>query len=308
MQGITEGITACENLIRACQRGLRCGLPIKYALIPTTSLLVCLLIPLEPNDSHFRIGIAIFALATWQMFSVVVMVGAAILAAEASSRFKSSPCPQTVAQATDLEAERKRIARELHDSHNQHMVALMIYIDLLEQSLSAEKPEVRVQFERIRGIADASLQDLHRLIYDLRPPLISDQGLAEAVRMYVRQTIETWGIQTNIEAYGMENKRYSPQLEIEIFRIVQEALANIVKHAHARSVRIHLQDCGHTITGFVEDDGKGFDDGLASAQTMESQSFGLLGMKERALSLNGKVCVLSQPGQGTRIEFSIPVT
>lgn len=250
----------------------------------------------------------------WETLCLSVMVGASLLLTDYVRRRKCPACSITSMRGELLkemirtqEEERKRIARDLHDSRSQNLTGLIIHLDLLQQSLPDDMGAARAQVERIKGIADAALADAHRLIHRLRPAQLDDLGLEAAVRWYVRHAIEPQGIRTDVQADGIGERRFPPQLETAVFRIVQEALANTVQHAHAHAVRVCLQERAGSLTGAVEDDGRGFDVRRALDVGGGSEAFGLLGMRERATLLDGRLRIHSRAGRGTRVEFEFPV-
>jgi len=205
------------------------------------------------------------------------------------------------------EEERRRIARDLHDSRSQDLTALIINLDLLQQTLPEEMARAHAQVERVKEMANNILEDVHNLIYELRPTLLDDLGLEPAIRWYVRYAIEPRGIHVELNAQGLEDRRYPPQLETAVFRIVQEALTNVVKYAQARTVRISLRHQGAVLKAEVADDGVGFDVKRVRDASSGKEAFGLLGMQERAMLLGGRFNIVSAPGQGTRIAAEFPV-
>ena len=201
---------------------------------------------------------------------------------------------------TAQEDERRRIARELHDEAGQALTALILNLEIAEQAEGRADP---AQLRRLRGIAEDTLAELRRLIYDLRPTILDDLGLAAAVRWYVKESIEPQGLQVAMTIDGTD-ARLPHHVETAVFRIVQEALTNILKHAQARhaEIDIHLQPSDVSVR--ITDDGRGFD--LSAVTTRRDGGLGVMGMRERAELLGGRFQVTSTP-EGTRVEAVIPV-
>ena len=200
------------------------------------------------------------------------------------------------------EEERKRIARELHDEASQTLAALLL---ALETSFNIAPGEVRERLQRMKGMADQTLDSIHRLIFDLRPSVLDDLGLPSALRWAAESRLEPMGIDLSFELVGPEH-RLAPEIETNLFRIAQEAISNIARHAEAESVRIRIE-FGEGITRLqIEDDGKGFAPDEVVRHAGEARGLGLLGMKERAVLLHGTLTVHSEPGKGTRIGAELP--
>jgi len=198
------------------------------------------------------------------------------------------------------EDERRRIARELHDEAGQALTALILNLEMAEQSSRSVEPQ---QLARLRGIAEDTLAELRRLIYDLRPSILDDLGLAAAVRWYVKENIEPQGLQVMMTITGADD-RLPTYVETAVFRIVQEALTNILKHARARHAAIEVAITPQHVSLVITDDGRGFD--LSAVTTRIEGGMGLLGMRERAELLGGTLRLKSGEGGGTRVEAMIP--
>ncbi|MGH7572846.1 MAG: PAS domain S-box protein [Gemmatimonadota bacterium] len=201
------------------------------------------------------------------------------------------------------EDERLRIARELHDDTAQRLAALLV--------------RLRVA----RGVADesrreAALDDLHgeileaadavrRIARGLRPPSLEEVGFGAAVQSLARSIRETQGlpVQVGIDA-GVGAVGLRPDAELALYRIVQEALSNVVRHAQASQARVTIEEGDRSITIAIEDDGRGFEQGVAGDST--GRGLGLVGMSERARFLGGRVAIESTPGAGTRVRVEVP--
>ncbi|MDQ7828476.1 MAG: GAF domain-containing sensor histidine kinase [Armatimonadota bacterium] len=201
---------------------------------------------------------------------------------------------------TAQEEERRRIARELHDEAGQALTALILNLEMAGRE-AAEPDATRLR--RLKGIAEQTLGELRRLIYDLRPTVLDDLGLGAAVRWYVREVVEPSGLAVTLDLQGVD-RRLPPPAETALFRILQEALNNVLKHAAATRVSVALHVGQDAVRLTVSDDGRGFEVGRPPARP--GGGLGLLGMRERAELLGGQMHVRSAPGQGTTIEVVLP--
>ena len=199
------------------------------------------------------------------------------------------------------EDERRRIARELHDQAGQALTALILNLEMAEQAEQGIEPE---RLARLRGIAEGTLAELRRMIYDLRPTILDDLGLAAAVRWYVKENVEPQGLHVTMSITGAD-ERLPHHIETAVFRIVQEALTNILKHAQAHRAGIEIAVTPQDVRAAITDDGRGFD--LSHVTTRREGGMGLLGMRERAELLGGTLRMESREGGGTRVEAVIPV-
>jgi signal transduction histidine kinase len=203
---------------------------------------------------------------------------------------------------TAQEDERKRVARELHDETTQALAALLMRVDQASEAVRAGKTPA---LDELRSLADRALADVHRLILDLRPSVLDDLGLASAVRWYAERTLSARGVAVRCE-FG-ELPALSAELETALFRICQEALSNVARHAQASHVLVELRAEGRQLCIDVEDDGTGFDQ-AAVARREGRPHWGLLGIQERADLLGGRARFDSSPGTGTRVEVRIPLS
>jgi signal transduction histidine kinase len=203
---------------------------------------------------------------------------------------------------TAQEDERKRVARELHDETTQALAALLMRVDQAAEAVRAGKTPA---LDELRALADRALADVHRLILDLRPSVLDDLGLASAVRWYADRTLSNRGVAVRCECG--ELPALSPELETALFRICQETLSNVARHAQASHVLVELRVEGSQLCIDVEDDGVGFDQSTV-ARREGRPHWGLLGIQERADLLGGQARFDSTPGAGTRVEVRIPLS
>ncbi len=199
------------------------------------------------------------------------------------------------------EAERGYIARELHDETGQALSSLLLNLSLLEQMEECPK-EARDRLARMESMVDGMLENLHRLAMNLRPAALDHLGLVPALGQYVEAIGQQHGIATQFETVGLGSGRLPPEVETAIYRIVQEALTNVLRHAQATRVDVLLERRGDQVVAIVEDNGVGFD----AEAAQRSGRLGLLGMRERAEMLNGRLMIESAPGAGTTVFVEVP--
>lgn len=200
------------------------------------------------------------------------------------------------------EDERKRVAREIHDGPAQTLAHVLLRSELVEKISREKSAEEAIQeFRELRVLIRSSLGEVRRIIYDLRPMAIDDLGLVPTLQKYLRHLEDNTGMVTEFTTKGKE-ARVASNLEIGLFRIVQEAAQNAYKHAKPDLLRVQLEQRPTSITILIKDDGKGFD-----VNKERDKSFGLLGMRERVNALGGELTIDSVVGQGTRVKVFVPV-
>jgi signal transduction histidine kinase len=200
------------------------------------------------------------------------------------------------------EAERQRIARELHDETGQALTAIGLGLRGISTTLQVDADKSAANLRQLEGLVAHSLDELQRLISDLRPSHLDDLGLPAALRWYASEVQARVPLQVQVEVSG-DQRPIEAVMNTTLFRVAQEAMTNVVKHAEAKAVKITL---AYNVDGVglrVEDTGRGFDVAAAKAQR---PAWGLMGMEERATLLGGRFALTSQPGQGTCIEVTIP--
>ena len=197
------------------------------------------------------------------------------------------------------ELERQRLARELHDETGQALTSILLGLKPLEDTVTSDGARRAVAELRQRVVA--TLQDVRRLAVELRPKALDDFGLVPALERLVGGFAEQTGIAVDLEASGVGG-RLPPEVETVLYRIVQEALTNVVKHADARTVSIVIAQQGGGVTAVIEDDGRGFDPARAG-----EGRFGLQGMRERLALLDGELRVESRSGAGTTLVVQVPL-
>ncbi len=203
------------------------------------------------------------------------------------------------------EGERQRIARDLHDEMGQSLTAIGMGLRGLSGKLGQRNKEAFGTLHKLETLTADSLKELQRLISDLRPSHLDDLGLSAALRWYAGKTQEHSPISIRVDIVG-EERDLDDAMKIAIFRIIQESLNNIIKHAQASHVNIYLQFEEKIVRINVRDNGIGFDLEHVRQRRTRRPSLGLAGMEERAALLGGTVSVQSRPGYGTDVEAVIP--
>ena len=202
------------------------------------------------------------------------------------------------------EEERRRISRELHDETGQALTSLLVQLKILERTES--ETEIKAQVEEMRQLAVRTLQEVRRLAADLRPAALDDLGLIAALEGYVYDFARKTGIEADFLADDVTTMRLPRDVETVLYRVVQESLTNIARHAQARHVTIAIRQEEDTLYVEVTDDGHGFD--VTDILSAEQRGLGLLGMQERIELLGGQFSLDSTPGSGTRIEIRLALS
>jgi two-component system sensor histidine kinase DegS len=204
------------------------------------------------------------------------------------------------------EEERKRIARELHDSSAQNLIALLHQLDnLLTDKTKLPVKEAKALWGFYEQIRD-TLQEVRRFSRDLRPSVLDDLGLLPALEWVTEDLKNTYWVEVDLKVLGSE-RRLFPETELLLFRIVQEALRNIAKHAKASKAEVEIKFDENKITITVSDNGRGFEPPEDLGALTPTGKLGLAGMQERVQLLGGIVRLESEPGKGTKISVEAPV-
>ncbi len=204
------------------------------------------------------------------------------------------------------EEERRRIARELHDEASQSLAALALNLEGIADTLPTRYRDIRQKIDILKEQAIHTLGGLRNLALELRPSALDDLGLSMAVDWYAKDFLAKRGLDVKIEVIGPKTKLPS-YTETMLFRIIQEALTNIVKHAEASKVRVQLRLSDSAAIVQVEDNGKGFDMEATLSKESIRRNLGIHGMAERATLLGGTFTIQSQPGQGTSLHVEVPL-
>jgi two-component system, NarL family, sensor histidine kinase UhpB len=201
------------------------------------------------------------------------------------------------------EEERRRIARELHDETAQELTALLVRIRLAADG--SREPATRERLAELRAATARVLDGVRRLARELRPTILDDLGLVEAVRAYAQEAGERNHVRIDVRANF--TSRLDPPRELVLYRVVQEALSNVMKHAEARMVEVTLDRLPTQITATVTDNGRGFDPAVVAVPMPTGQGLGLLGMRERLSLVGGRLVIDARPGYGTLVRAAVPL-
>jgi PAS domain S-box-containing protein len=198
------------------------------------------------------------------------------------------------------ENERSYIARELHDESGQALASLLLGLDLVERS--AHEPEKVIEaVTRLEGIVNGIMENLHRIAMNLRPATLDHLGLANALNQYIQSFSQAHSIQAKFDTSGF-NDRLPSEIEVAFYRITQEALTNVVRHARATRIEVEFEQTKESLILMIKDNGIGFD----PKAKVDRNRLGLVGMRERASMLGGQMLVESKPGQGATLKIEIP--
>ena len=201
------------------------------------------------------------------------------------------------------EEERRRVARDIHDGPAQAIANIVFRAEVCERLIDTDKERAKSELKALREHIRNTLAEIRKIIFDLRPMALDDLGLAPTIRGVLDVFREEYGLFTEVAVIGKE-RRLESHVEIGIFRVVQEALNNIVKHAQASSAKVRIEFAAAGVTVLVEDDGKGFE---MTEGELPSGHYGIMGMRERMQLLNGKLSIKSAPRRGTRVMISVPL-
>ena len=198
------------------------------------------------------------------------------------------------------EEERKRISRELHDETGQALMVIRLYLGMLEKSVGTRA--ARGKIHETLDVVDRTIEGIRRIIGKLSPLVLQELGMIAAIRKEAKDLAKSTGVKARVSV-GDEVGRLVPEIEMAIYRVVQEALHNVAKHAQAKTVSVQMVREDGVVRLAIEDDGVG----INPTQNPQRQSFGLAGMRERISTLGGTMRVTSRKNQGTRIAISVPI-
>jgi signal transduction histidine kinase len=202
---------------------------------------------------------------------------------------------------TAQEEERRRISRELHDQTGQHLAALLLGLKTLNNSTNNGSTSLHIGLFQLQKLTERLVEETHHLAWELRPAALDDLGLETAIANYVDKWSERTSVPLDFHS-GLNKLRLPPSIETAVFRIVQEALTNVLKHADATRVSVMLEYRYDELLVIVEDNGRGFQ------KEVERNGLGLIGINERVALVGGKLNIESAPGLGTTLAIRIPAT
>jgi signal transduction histidine kinase len=195
------------------------------------------------------------------------------------------------------EDERRRIARDMHDQFGEHLTALSLQIAVLRDACGG-RAELAGHVSALEALAERLDRDVEQLVWQLRPTALDDLGLRAALANYVQEWSQRHNVTAELHTSGLLDDRLAPDVETALYRIAQEALNNVAKHALARRVEVLLERRPDCVLLIVEDNGVGFDPAKSRATR---HGFGLDGMQERAALVGASIDIDSTPGQGTTV-------
>jgi len=199
------------------------------------------------------------------------------------------------------EDERRRIARELHDDTAQRLSALLVRLQILRRT---DDPGSRDQvLDQIHGELTEALEGVRRISRGLRPPALEDVGIEAAVRSHLRRSLEPSDLMLELRIHPVEHL-LNAEGQLVVYRVVQEAVSNVIRHARAERVRVSVEQDGSHVMARIVDDGEGFD---PEGSLIDGAGLGLLGMDERARLVGGELRIRSNPETGTEVELRVPV-
>ena len=203
------------------------------------------------------------------------------------------------------EEERKRIARDLHDDTVQSLIAIGQRIELARETVVEDPQGTIEQLRDLRKMITCTIQSVRQFSRDLRPTALEDLGLVAALQYLVNELAQQDTLQVSLEVEGTADN-LPAEMEVTIYRIVQEALTNVRKHAQASHAQVQAQFLSRQVVITVQDDGIGFTVPEETNSLIDMGNFGLMGLKERAQLFGGQMLIASQPGEGTRVKVVLP--
>ncbi len=203
------------------------------------------------------------------------------------------------------EEERKRVAREIHDGPAQTLANLVLRVEICEKLLASQPSTVGKELKELKELIKTSLRDIRKIIFDLRPMVLDDLGIVPALQRYLADFEDKFGLSVEFIYIGKE-VRLKKGIEVTLFRILQEALNNVYKHAGVMQATVKLEITEKQVNLSIIDIGRGFDvEKVLKGEGLES--YGVIGMRERVDLLEGKFYIKSAPGRGTEIRIKIPL-
>jgi len=282
---------------------LRASMGWTTELIDAASALKVVIGP--PEHPYGVLGVGTRSARTFSVDEVNFLEGiAGILAAAIVRRRGDEVREHLLARAMSAqEEERTRIARELHDETGQALSAILVGLRSINDAETLTK--VRALAARLREVASKTIRDVGRIARGLRPSTLDDLGLLPALRRYAEDLSVTRVINISVEGEGVD--RLPHEMETTLYRIIQEALTNVTRHADAQTVTVTIQRRNDTVRATIQDDGHGFDAPAALDTFGGERTLGLVGIQERASLLGGTVAIDSQPGAGACIVVDLPI-
>jgi signal transduction histidine kinase len=252
--------------------------------------------PIDASISHVDVQDA-------EYYTVILRdITERVRAEEALRKSREELHEMTLVGATAREQEKRRIARELHDELAQALTALKMDLRWLKESEAAASPAVAAKLAAMEQLLDGSVASTRRIAADLRPLMLDDLGLVPAAEWLADTFTRRHGVECRLAVEPPDLDLEDPQ-STAVYRILQESLANVAKHAQASRVEVRLTRANGRVTLHVRDDGRGFNPGGPRKES----SFGIVGLRERVHLVAGTLRIESSPGNGTAVEVSIPM-
>lgn len=203
-----------------------------------------------------------------------------------------------------LEEERRRIARDLHDGPAQVLTNISMKLEILNAMIDSKPEMAKSEVEHLHKKVGAVIREIRHLIYDLRPIAVDEVGLLEATKALCIQLQQNWNLPINLQVQSLvDSKSIAPAKQVAIYRLVQEILNNMKKHAQAKTITLRIERENDQLQIIIYDDGIGFDPNY-----IPPGHYGLIGMKERALYLGGTLNIDSVIGKGSTFAIRVPIT
>jgi signal transduction histidine kinase len=226
--------------------------------------------------------------------------------AEQIQRYQAGMRDYVATVTTAQEAERKRLARDLHDETVQSLIVLGHRVEMAQKTLEKDPQRARQRLAELRALTDEAQQEVRRFSRALRPLYLEDLGFVPALEMLAQETEREHSLPVSLSVEG-EVRRLAPDLELTAYRIVQEGLSNVIRHAEAQAAWLTVSFEEAALTLRVRDDGRGFEPPLNPADLAHQGHFGLMGIRERAMLFRGRLEVRSETGKGTELWVILPV-
>ena len=207
---------------------------------------------------------------------------------------------------TAQEKERRRLSIELHDELGQALMVLKLKVRSIQKALTTDQKSLDRECNKVIGYINEVTENVRRLSRDLSPSMLEDLGLSAAIRWLVETFTKHYDIESLLDIMEIDDL-FSDEGQIIIYRIIQECLTNIAKHAQAKNVSVVIRKQDHRVLFRVEDDGKGFDVKAALSRNFAEKGLGLSAMNKRVRMLGGSIDIWSQEDKGTKITFSVPI-
>jgi signal transduction histidine kinase len=201
------------------------------------------------------------------------------------------------------EEERTHIAREIHDELGQQLTVLNMEVDWLSRKINDQREAIQNKLQEVSGLLDSMVGSVRRISSELRPGILDHFGLAAAIQWQLGEYKKRWDIQTHF-IEPEEELEVSLKTKTQLYRILQEALTNVARHADATEITVELAKKGDLVNLTITDNGAGFDQQKESSK----KTLGIIGMKERATLMGGDYKITSEPGKGTKMFFALPFT